>query len=460
MTRQIKINEDRTVYIEGNLYSGVEGENNFELLTFTFPASLEDFNKSLIIETNNGSFVKEIKNNQYVMESEELTGEEIVLQVIFKKGNNIIGKSAPFTLLLYNSIDDSGINAITLAHSEQRESDRTDLSNSLTECDKNNNVTPEDYSSETWESLNEIVKGTQCLTTEQGQKLIYLSQIEAESAKTELNNPITSIDFWAQIENCMKNDVDYIGLLSNQIIYSKPIIFPYVKTDKLIGKLMANNRGYINQQIVECGFDCTSVPDNYLNNDTNGFFNDSYHNGGSSKSLKKIKLTGMNNIKNLNNLFNSLKNLEEIEWYGLPSDANYTKTFVNCSKLKKVTGDEIDLSFNTSSLSQTFFGCQLLQEIKFKPNTINTNISFSDCPSLSRDTVLSIINAIVDDSGITINFHAIIKSLNDVAIAKFDETVGKWVLAYSQPDDGVYNFSTILTTSSDVIPHAKGAIVA
>jgi hypothetical protein len=432
MTRQIKINEDRTVYIEGNLYSGVEGENNFELLTFTFPASLEDFNKSLIIETNNGSFVKEIKNNQYVMESEELTGEEIILQVIFKKGNNIIGKSAPFTLLLYNSIDDSGINAITLAHSEQRESDRAELAESLKQQDINNGNNPDDYTSKTWSELKDAIEN-----------ITYRS--------TEDDNIISDYN---TLKNIYALESHIPSVLSSDNGISQYYSVPFIQTSKWL----PNGYEYISQYITECGFDCSSFSANSLGNNspsTNSIFKYATH-------LEKIKLTNLQNCTTFFRLFsfNDYLKLKEIELdnvEGTKMQANaYRDMFAGCPYLETVAGYAFDFT-NTSTAEGMLNNCESLKNIKFLPNTLKTNINIAKSSQLTPESILSIINSVISGSGITININANVKTKMSYLYATFDSDSNIWI-ACSQSDNGALTYDNILTLS--VIAGCKGAILA
>lgn len=73
-----------------------------------------------------------------------------------------------------------------------------------------------------------------------------------------------------------------------------------------------------------------------------------------------------------------------------------SNTFYNCQALQYV--EKIILSENgTKITANTFYKCSALEEIRFE-GKIASNINFGDCESLSIDSVVSIIDALSDDT--------------------------------------------------------------
>jgi hypothetical protein len=66
----------------------------------------------------------------------------------------------------------------------------------------------------------------------------------------------------------------------------------------------------------------------------------------------------------------------------------------NTKKLVSVLG-ALDLS-NCTNVTNAFSYCSALENIEFVPNTIPISISFSDCKSLTRDSLMSMVNGLKD----------------------------------------------------------------
>ncbi len=79
------------------------------------------------------------------------------------------------------------------------------------------------------------------------------------------------------------------------------------------------------------------------------------------------------------NLSNSLKYMQN--------------AFYKCSKLKSIDA-EFDLT-NVINVTNTFYGCTALEDVRFKENTTKMSISFASCENLSVDSLLSILDSLV-----------------------------------------------------------------
>ena len=117
------------------------------------------------------------------------------------------------------------------------------------------------------------------------------------------------------------------------------------------------------------------------------------------------------------------------------SFANCTKfyqTFACLSGLEVIDGMPLDFSGAnaTDSTTGTFNYCNALKEVRFVQGTMKYNIQFSNCPSLSDESIQSIIDGLADLNGgesKTIRFHSTVhKKLTDAQKATIANK--NWVL--------------------------------
>lgn len=111
----------------------------------------------------------------------------------------------------------------------------------------------------------------------------------------------------------------------------------------------------------------------------------------------------------------------------LPSSLN--RAFQDRRKLKEIRAT-IDAT-HCKSFGNNGLGCPLLEEIRFKPNTIFVNPLLNNCPLLSNESIESTVNGLADLTGQesqTITFHADVKAkLTDEQITTI--TSKNWTLA-------------------------------
>ena len=111
----------------------------------------------------------------------------------------------------------------------------------------------------------------------------------------------------------------------------------------------------------------------------------------------------------------------------LPNTLN--RAFQGRRKLKEIRAT-IDATHCTS-FGNYGLSCPLLEEIRFKPNTIFKNPSLSSCPLLSNESIESTVNGLADLTGQetqTITFHTDVKTkLTDEQISTI--TNKNWNLA-------------------------------
>jgi len=106
-----------------------------------------------------------------------------------------------------------------------------------------------------------------------------------------------------------------------------------------------------------------------------------------SLRLHSNSLDSMFNITNLTSL--------DLNVYAV-TQVNLRNLCGSCDKLKTLSLNlpEFDNSFGTSNYGSFVYGCKALETVTI--NHISTNIFFSDCRSLSQDSVNNILNALAD----------------------------------------------------------------
>lgn len=222
---------------------------------------------------------------------------------------------------------------------------------------------------------------------------------------------------------------------------NKLVKVPYLPT-----KNMAKYSG-ISNSVEECGLDLSKCP-----SAGNGVNSRLLQNG--RRNLKKIKLTGIQSVYSMAYFFGQCV-LEEIELYQdgafSPSEqwkkTFYVEMFFNCSTLKSIIGDPLDLSVATD-YTRIFTYDSLLQYVRFKPGTIKNDISFSSSAYIYRGkygedvndpgTLLSILNGVrpyaSGDNTITVAFNAETKTYLDLWRCKIDPDTGLYVASEDSND--------------------------
>lgn len=110
MINRITVSEKRGLFPEySNL--GTIGEKNATTLLFLLPLSLQGYDKNIVCETAQGSFVYDLTDTTFPLPSEVLTDNTLDLQLILKDAETVIWKSIPTTFYLNPSLDSSGENA-------------------------------------------------------------------------------------------------------------------------------------------------------------------------------------------------------------------------------------------------------------------------------------------------------------------------------------------------------------
>lgn len=441
MINRITVSEKRGLFPE---YSslGTIGEKNATTLLFLLPSSLQGYSENIVCETAQGSFNYTVSNDTFDLPSEVLTDNTLALQLVLKDGDKVIWKSIPYTFTLNPTLDDSGENVVEKAKSEQRETDRTELGETLSD------LTGQDFKGANWDELIDIANELP-LKTEQN--VLDLTNYSALTNAFEHATTAPSL-----LTGGYKLDKEEPDVPESAEVLIK---LPYLNTRNVTN---FGSQTPISNEVEECSFDISSSPN------TNARYNFGMFQNGRA-NLRKLGLTGVEHINSLDNMFHDSV-LEEIALYVkdgfiVPIEAYRTKfyqdVFVGCRKLKNIVGDPLDMSV-TTTYPTTFKYCQSLQYVRFKPKTINGDLDFSDCPALMKGkyeassddpgTLISILNGVRDYSAgmnqITIKFSIFVKDyLTSWRCVKDDET-------------GLYIASTQGMTLATVLTTEKGVIIA
>lgn len=158
-----------------------------------------------------------------------------------------------------------------------------------------------------------------------------------------------------------------------------------------------------------------------------------YNSFENAQNLKSVKLKNTINgsAVTASGFVRNVRTVETIdfsEYYAKFTSLNYFAQ--NAVALKHIYG-ELDLSECTTNVLW-IQGCSLLEEIRFKADTINISITFQWCANLSSEAIQSIIDGLVtitDGVARTLTLHADVKNkLTDEQIATITQTKG-WSLA-------------------------------
>ena len=151
-----------------------------------------------------------------------------------------------------------------------------------------------------------------------------------------------------------------------------------------------------------------------------------------SSGIKSLKVIGSKSV--IANISGILRNCNKVEMVDFSECdlklRNVQYSFVGCSVLKTIFG-ELDFSENDVFVSP-FGGCNLLEEIRLKPNSLKLSLSFSNSPKLSANSIQSIIDGLADLTGQTaqtITWHKDIEAkLSEEQKAQI--TSKNWTIAF------------------------------
>jgi hypothetical protein len=443
MINKITVSEKRGLFPE---YSslGTIGEKNATTLLFLLPLSLQGYSEKIVCETAQGSFNYDVSNDTFDLPSEVLTDNTLKLQLVLKDGDKVIWKSIPYTFTLNPTLDDSGENVVEKAKTEQREADRTELGETLSD------LTGQDLKEADW---NELINIANELPLKSEQDVLDLRKCsELTYAFAHATTPPSLITGGYKLDKEEPDNPDSPELL---------IKLPFLETPNAV--YTSNTR--VSANVEECGFSIGEASAKKICWNERSMFNS--YGGTVAANLKKFTLVGIECVVDPRGMFSDSGSIEEITLIERGNNAEeyhasyWYEFFRNCSNLQSILGTPLDMSRGTA-YTRTFQRCSKLKYVRFKPLTISHDLDLSDCPALMKGkygantddpgTLLSIVNGVREyNSGmdqLTIKLSAFVKDyLTSWRCVKDDET-------------GLYIASTQGMTLATVLTNYKGVIIA
>lgn len=443
MINRITVSEKRGLFPE---YSslGTKGEKNATTLLFLLPSSLQGYSENIVCETAQGSFNYDVSNDTFDLPSEVLTDNTLKLQLVLKDGDKVIWKSIPYTFILNPTLNDSGENVVEKAKSEQREADRTELGETLSD------LTGQDLKKSDWDELIDIANELP-LKTEQN----VLDLTNYSALTNAFEHATTAPSLLTGGYKLDREDPDDPN--SPDIL----IKLPFLETPNAV--YTSNTR--VSANVEECGFSIGEASAKKICWNERSMFNS--FGGAVAANLKRLTLVGIECVVDPRGMFNDSGSIEEITLIERGNNAEeyhaayWYEFFRNCSNLQSILGTSLDMSRGTG-YTRTFQKCSKLKCVRFTPFTISHDLDLSDCSGLMKGkygantddpgTLLSIVNGVREyNSGmgqITIKLSAFVKDyLTSWRCVKDDET-------------GLYIASTQGMTLATVLTNYKGVIIA
>lgn len=443
MINRITVSEKRGLFPE---YSslGTIGEKNATTLLFLLPSSLQGYSKNIVCETAQGSFNYTVSNDTFDLPSEVLTDNTLALQLVLKDGDKVIWKSIPYTFTLNPTLDDSGENVIEKAKTEQRETDRTELGETLSD------LTGQDLKEADWNELIDIANELPLKSEQDVLDLRKCSELTYAFAHATTAPSLITGGYKLDKEDPDNSE-------SPDIL----IKLPFLETPNAVYSAKTRVSDYVE----ECGFSVGEASAKTIcNRDGQGMF--SAFSGSAPQNLRKITLTGVERIVSVAHLFHSCP-LEEVclvegeNYAEAYDDIYYSGMFMYCSSLQSILGTPLDMS-RGKNYNLLFKGCQKLRYVRFKPLTISHDLDLSDSPALMKGkygassddpgTLLSIVNGVREYRSelgqITIKFSALVK-----------DYLTSW-RCVQDSETGLYVASTQGTTLATVLTNYKGVIIS
>lgn len=442
MINKITVSERRGLFPEySNL--GTIGEKNATTLLFLLPVALQGYGENIVCETAQGSFNYTVSNDTFDLPSEVLTDNTLALQLVLKDGDKVIWKSVPYTFTLNPTLDDSGENVVEKAKSEQRETDRTELGETLSD------LTGQDLKEADW---NELIDIANELPLKSEQDVLDLRKCsELTYAFEHATTPPSLITGNYKLDKEEPDDPNSPDIL---------IKLPFLETPNAVYR----NSTRVSQFVEECGFSVKGSAKTIAGNERSMF---NSLGGTVAANLKKLTLADFECVVDPRGIFNDSGSIEEITLIEKENNAEeynvgyWYEFFRNCSNLQSILGTPLDMSRGTGH-TRTFQKCSKLKCVRFKPLTISHDLDLSDCPALMKGkygassddpgTLLSIVNGVREYRSelgqITIKFSALVK-----------DYLTSW-RCVQDSETGLYVASTQGMTLATVLTNYKGVIIA
>ena len=453
MKETLTVKENREIcFSDGkhvsNCTLGVTGEKNATILKFVKPLKINDepvenFKMRAVFNNEAGSFPVEVDSDELALGPEITAFQKSILCVQFLKNDEIKWSSFPAKVYFIKGADDSGENVIEKAKTEQREADRTELGETLSD------LTGQDLKKSDWDELIDIANELP-LKTEQN--VLDLTNYSALTYAFEhATTPPSLITGDYKLDKEEPDDPNSPYIL---------IKLPFLETPNAVYSKSTR----VSQSVEECGFSVKGSAKTIAGKERSMF---NSLGGTVAANLKKLTLADSECVIDPRGMFNDSGSIEEITLIERGNNAEEYNTgywyefFRNCSNLKSILGTPLDMSRGTE-YKRTFQYCSKLKHVRFKPFTISHDLDLSDCPGLIKGkygantddpgTLLSIINGVRDYTGaedpITIKFSTFVKSYLSSWRCTIDEQTGLYVYSDKNSD---FTMWSVLTNLKGVV---------
>lgn len=423
---------------------GTMRENKATILNFDIPADLAEYTtKNFIISNDLGSYIFPLVENSVEIPNSATSAPNAEVQLVLNSPDGKEWSSQSYHVNFYNRIDDSGENIVDKAKSEQRESDRVELSEALTE------ITSEDLSGESWQGL---LDKTKSLPLKTEQNVVDLTNYTALTYAFEhATTPPSLITGNYKLDKEEPDDPNSPDIL---------IKLPFLETPNAVYR----NSTRVSQFVEECGFSVKGSAKTIAGNERSMF---NSLGGTVAANLRKLTLADSECVIDPRGMFNDCGSIEEITLIERGNNAEEYHTnywyefFRNCSNLQSILGTPLDMSRGTG-YTRTFQKCSKLKCVRFKPLTISHDLDLSDCPALMKGkyeassddpgTLLSIVNGVREYT----------TGMNQITI-KFSTFVKDYLTLWRcelNPETGLYVASTEGVTLATVLTNNRGVIIA
>ena len=452
MKETLTVKENREIcFSDGehvsNCILGVTGEKNATILKFVKPLKINDepvenFKMRAVFNNEAGSFPVEVDSDELALGPEIAAFPKSILCVQFLKNDEIKWSSFPAKVYFIKGADDSGENVIEKAKTEQKEADRTELGETLSD------LTGQDLKKSDWDELIDIANELP-LKTEQN--VVDLTNYTALTYAFE--HATTAPSLLTGGYKLDKEDPD------NPDSPDLLIKLPFLETPNAVYR----DSTRVSQFVEECGFSVKGSAKTIARGERSMF---NAFGGAVAANLKKLTLADSECVIDPRGMFNDCGSIEEITLFERGNNAEeynvdyWYEFFRNCSNLQSILGTPLDMSRGTG-YTRTFQKCSKLKCVRFKPLTISHDLDLSDCPALMKGkygassddpgTLLSIVNGVREYRSelgqITIKFSALVK-----------DYLTSW-RCEQDSETGLYVASTQGMTLATVLTNNKGVII-
>lgn len=129
------------------------------------------------------------------------------------------------------------------------------------------------------------------------------------------------------------------------------------------------------------------------------------------QSLESVPHLETSKTTNMNQVYNGCKKITEVSFTNTNNATWFHEMFKDCILLVTVNGD-LNLS-KATNVNNAFYKCYNLENISFSEiRVFNDALNFADCSKLTVESLLSILNALSDNTGLATTYTVTLGSAN------------------------------------------------